>query len=561
MAATSLTARVMACGTWNVLIPVVLLFGVSVTTRAQTSSAPPSYPMPRGSAAQLVEANPILNSKVGEGKRVGHMRLAGSSVSRATTMAYNVSGVWTDSWGLGYVFTFAQSASGNVSGTANYDTECSVPWPISGSVSGNLFTFTGTNPTGGSDGCAVSNEYELTLSSDGESATGIYYQTESNGVIYGPVSVTLYSQGFVCPSGTTIPVTLPSVSVTPTISIKPWQITYGALPLTFSVSDSSAQCNALSNSGALPVYFDSYLIANSVAVAQLSVYQPSTVGVLQSCSFALFSSTTNNCLLNGPYDPNASYTSWSTTGFKTVPLPTVQSLIPGPGTGPLTFWVNLDALGVPTSSSSMDAIVTTAEPYIHKTLIANLPYFAWYTVVQDPGNVSILVINSNGLTAGTLPGGRGTTFDIPQSLNFPSASNPAVVFQNVPDGNYQIILTGLSSGGYELSVSGTNDNKSSQQVVNGAIVQNASVAYQVTLTTTIVGQVQTVTLGTVVPGDLNGDEVVNCKDLAVVQASFGKRKGQQGYNAWADINGDGVVNIIDLMFVARRIPAGTSCTN
>lgn len=190
MAGTFLTVRVTGCRTWNVLVPVVLLFGLSVTVRAQISSATPPYPMPNGSAAQRAHANP--NLKVGGGKRVG---LAGSSVSAATPLAYNVSGMWTDSWGLGYTFTFAQNASGNVSGTANYDTECSVPWPISGFVSGSLFTFTGTNPTGGGDGCAATDAYVLTFSSDGDSATGTFTETTSGGTIYGPTPVTLYRNG------------------------------------------------------------------------------------------------------------------------------------------------------------------------------------------------------------------------------------------------------------------------------------------------------------------------------------------------------------------------------
>jgi hypothetical protein len=232
-------------------------------------------------------------------------------------------------------------------------------------------------------------------------------------------------------------------------------------------------------------------------------------------------------------------------------------LVPVPA--PLTFWVDLDSLGLSATSNSMDAIVRGAEPYIHETLIDNLPYFAWYTVIQDPGNVRILVVNPSGLTAGTLPDGR-ITLDIPQSFSYPSTSNPAVILQNPPDGNYQIILTGLSSGGYELSASATSVNQqSSQQVVDGTISQGATIAYQLNLSTSNVGQFQGLTLGTLVPDHLNGDERVGCADLAVVKASFGKKTGQQGFNAWADINDDGVVNILDLSAVAKRLPAGMVC--
>lgn len=62
-----------------------------------------------------------------------------------------------------------------------------------------------------------------------------------------------------------------------------------------------------------------------------------------------------------------------------------------------------------------------------------------------------------------------------------------------------------------------------------------------------------------VPGDVNGDGVVNCLDLALIKASFGTKVGQPGFNPAADVNHDGVVNILDLSFVAKQIPAGTVC--
>jgi trimeric autotransporter adhesin len=60
-------------------------------------------------------------------------------------------------------------------------------------------------------------------------------------------------------------------------------------------------------------------------------------------------------------------------------------------------------------------------------------------------------------------------------------------------------------------------------------------------------------------GDLNSDGVVNCADLAIVRASFGKSPGQPGFDPRADVNGDGIVNIRDLSYVAQRVPAGTVC--
>lgn len=65
--------------------------------------------------------------------------------------------------------------------------------------------------------------------------------------------------------------------------------------------------------------------------------------------------------------------------------------------------------------------------------------------------------------------------------------------------------------------------------------------------------------GAPVPGDVNGDGVVNCADLDIVKAAFGKTRSQAGFDARADVNFDGVVNILDLSVVAKQLPAGTVC--
>jgi len=62
-----------------------------------------------------------------------------------------------------------------------------------------------------------------------------------------------------------------------------------------------------------------------------------------------------------------------------------------------------------------------------------------------------------------------------------------------------------------------------------------------------------------VAGDVNGDGVVNCADLAIVTASTGKRTGQAGFDPRADLNGDGIVNLLDLTIVSRALPVGTKC--
>ena len=60
-------------------------------------------------------------------------------------------------------------------------------------------------------------------------------------------------------------------------------------------------------------------------------------------------------------------------------------------------------------------------------------------------------------------------------------------------------------------------------------------------------------------GDRDGDGQVSCTDLNIVRRAFGKKIGQSSFDARADVNGDGIVNVLDLSFVAKQLPAGTTC--
>ena len=62
-----------------------------------------------------------------------------------------------------------------------------------------------------------------------------------------------------------------------------------------------------------------------------------------------------------------------------------------------------------------------------------------------------------------------------------------------------------------------------------------------------------------IPGDINADGIVDCSDVGIVEASFGARTGQRGFDARADVNKDGVVDGRDLMFVVQNLPSGTAC--
>jgi hypothetical protein len=69
----------------------------------------------------------------------------------------------------------------------------------------------------------------------------------------------------------------------------------------------------------------------------------------------------------------------------------------------------------------------------------------------------------------------------------------------------------------------------------------------------------TTKVAALVPGDVNGDGQVNCVDIEIVKASFGKKTGQAGFDARADVNHDGVVNVLDLAIVSQKLIPGTKC--
>jgi hypothetical protein len=60
-------------------------------------------------------------------------------------------------------------------------------------------------------------------------------------------------------------------------------------------------------------------------------------------------------------------------------------------------------------------------------------------------------------------------------------------------------------------------------------------------------------------GDVNGDTVVDCSDLATVKASVGKVPGDPGYDARADVNGDGVIDAQDVNLILKSLANFSRC--
>lgn len=131
----------------------------------------------------------------------------------------------------------------------------------------------------------------------------------------------------------------------------------------------------------------------------------------------------------------------------------------------------------------------------------------------------------------------------------PTVAVPDVVGLSQPAATSAIVAAGL--------VVGTVTTASSAAVPAGSVISQTPAAG----TGVAAGSaVNLVVSSGVLTGDVNGDGHVDCADLAIVKAAFGKRIGQTGFDPRADVNHDGVVNIVDLATVARALPSGTVCS-
>ncbi len=62
----------------------------------------------------------------------------------------------------------------------------------------------------------------------------------------------------------------------------------------------------------------------------------------------------------------------------------------------------------------------------------------------------------------------------------------------------------------------------------------------------------TITVGMMLMGDANNDNLVNITDFSILAVAFGKSSGQPGYDARADFNGDTLINITDFSLLASN---------
>jgi hypothetical protein len=55
-----------------------------------------------------------------------------------------------------------------------------------------------------------------------------------------------------------------------------------------------------------------------------------------------------------------------------------------------------------------------------------------------------------------------------------------------------------------------------------------------------------------IPGDANGDGIVNILDAITLGKAFTTTPGSKNWNPNADINGDGIINILDAIILGNH---------
>jgi hypothetical protein len=158
-------------------------------------------------------------------------------------------------------------------------------------------------------------------------------------------------------------------------------------------------------------------------------------------------------------------------------------------------------------------------------------------VVALDSNASLLAMAPDRTQTGLDPESGTTLQNIPQSAyhvdQFQAADSLDVlgpvdviepshivdVFQP-KQGAFRIVATGLSAGPYRLSVrSWTQDGTARPPIVlTGTAEPGSSDTYEVQFNASTAGT----TTATYLPGDRNGDGVVNCADLEIIKAAFGQ---------------------------------------
>jgi hypothetical protein len=167
------------------------------------------------------------------------------------------------------------------------------------------------------------------------------------------------------------------------------------------------------------------------------------------------------------------------------------------------------------------------------------------------GNDDVYIVTVPGMVSGsvaledTLPANLSTqmTFELRQP------GTTTIIANAFPDEDPNKpgtqVTTAPNTGAYTLKVVpvGTYDIGVKGSKWLRKVLTNVAVQSWVTTTATAV---------LLYGGDANDSNTVNIQDLNILKATYGKSKGQPGYDDRANFNNDNSVNIVDLTILQRH---------
>jgi hypothetical protein len=192
--------------------------------------------------------------------------------------------------------------------------------------------------------------------------------------------------------------------------------------------------------------------------------------------------------------------------------------------------------------------------------------------ICSPGTLQIID------ETGAITGGIGSSFvgNVPLAFYRDDGKAAEVL---LPNSAYKYQVIGTDAGSYSFYIRNTTPDIISNVVLSNIPLSLGEIhTFQVDWQTIAQGglgvsiaidrkgdgqQIDRFTVGATtngIPGDANRDGRVDCIDMSIVKASFGRRVGSAGFDPRADLNGDGVVDIRDVTLVSRYLPVGTKCS-
>jgi len=113
------------------------------------------------------------------------------------------------------------------------------------------------------------------------------------------------------------------------------------------------------------------------------------------------------------------------------------------------------------------------------------------------------------------------------ALNRPGRSTPTAIFTPTTDIQGVFTVTGIVPGVYDLRI------------------KNAHTLRNVQPNVTLTDGLNEIDLGTLLEGDADDNNVINITDFSILRTTYGRQRGQPGFDARADFNEDGVIDLAD----------------